>query len=181
MNLTKLFNTNKKNAFGVLLGLGLVVLVVVLVQYNSDKSKIFDGMTDNSVSPYNQPSMPSVPPSVPPMQSASTLSSESYLPVPGSSGQQSNAPAAMNLGPEDLLPRDVNSEWASINPASNDLQNINLLTAGQMIGINTVGTCLKNGNRQLLRPEPAIPKHETGPWNQSTNDCDDQYRRPDTW
>jgi hypothetical protein len=174
MNLTKLFNTNKKNAFGVLLALGLVVLVVVLVQYNSDKSKVFDGMTDNS--------MPAIAPAMPPpqLQSASTLSQESYLPV-ANSGSKEMPQSNMNLNPTDLLPQDSNSEWSSINPASNDLQGINLLTAGQLIGINTVGTCLKNGNKQLLRPEPAIPKQEIGPWNQSTNDCSDQFRRPDSW
>jgi hypothetical protein len=174
MNITKLFNTNKKNAFGVLLALGLVVLVVVLVQYNSDKSKVFDGMTDNSMP------APTVAPAMPPpqLQSASTLSQESYLPVAGPKEMpQSN----MNLSPNDLLPQDSNSEWSSINPASNDLQGINLLTAGQLIGINTVGTCLKNGNQQLIRPEPAIPKQDIGPWNQSTNDCNDQFRRPDSW
>ncbi len=179
MNLTKLFNTNKKNAFGLLLALGLVVLVVVLVQYNSDKSTIYDGMDNNfpviesagTVAPIQTTSQ---------LQSAGTLSQESYLPVPNSA-TQANPQGTMNLSPNDLLPQDKNSEWASINPASNDLQGINLLTAGQLIGINTVGTCLKNGNRQLLRPEPAIPKQEIGPWNQSTNDCDDQFRKPDCW
>jgi hypothetical protein len=176
MNITKLFNTNKKNAFGVLLALGLVVLVVVLIQYNSDKSKVFDGMTDSSVPGALAPAGPSASQ----LQSASTLSQESYLPVATAPSQATSQPS-MSLNPNDLLPQDSNSEWASINPASNDLQGINLLTAGQMIGINTIGTCLKNGNQQLLRPEPAIPKQEIGPWNQSTNECNDQFRRPDSW
>lgn len=178
MNLTKLFNTNKKNAFGVLLALGLIVLVVVLIQYNSDKSSVYDGMSNNDF-PVIENAGTVTPPGNQ-LQSASTLSQESYLPVPNS-GSQGAPQGSMNLSSNDLLPQDKNSEWASMNPASNDLQGINLLTAGQMIGINTVGTCLKNGNRQLLRPEPAIPKQEIGPWNQSTNDCDDQFRRPDCW
>ena len=176
MNLSKLFNTNKKNAFGVLLALGLVVLVVVLVQYNSDKSSIYDGMTNSasSVPPPPQVNQPSQ------LQSASTMSSEAYLPVPSSSPQPTPQ-VGMNMSSGDLLPQDKNNEWSSINPASNDLQGINLLTAGQMIGINTIGTCLKNSNTQLIRPEPAIPKQDIGPWNQSTNDCNDQFRREDTW
>ncbi len=179
MNLTKLFNTNKKNAFGVLLGLGLVVVVVVLVQYNSDKSRVFDGMTDNSVPAMGGAASVTASPL---LQSASTLTQDSNLPVPGSSGDQGVTQQAMNLGPGDLLPKDTNSEWASLNPASEESRGMNFLQAPQnIIGINTVGTCLKNGNRQLLRPEPVIPKHEIGPWNQSTNDCDDQFRRPDTW
>jgi hypothetical protein len=180
MNLSKLFNTNKKNAFGVLLALGLVVLVVVLVQYNSDKSSVYDGMTDNSFPVIDNAALVEPQTGSSSLQTASTLSQESYLPVPNSGNQQSPQ-GNMNLSSNDLLPQDSNSEWASVNPASNDLQGINLLTAGQMIGINTVGTCLKNGNKQLLRPEPAIPKQDIGPWNQSTNDCDYQFKRDDTW
>ncbi len=175
MNITKLFNTQKKNAFGVLLGLGLVVLVVVLVQYNSDKSKVFDGMTNDVPAPF-QPLAPTTPPAD--LPSANTLSQESYLPVGG--GTQPNTPPA-NMNPSDLLPSDSNSEWASVNPASNDLQNLNLLTAGQLIGINTVGQCHKNSNQILYRPEPVIAKQDIGPWNQSTNDCSDPYRRSQDW
>ena len=178
MNITKLFNTNKKNSFGVLLALGLVVLVVVLFQYNSDKSKVFDGMTSNSMPIENAGAI--APSAGAQLQSASALSQESYLPV-ANPGSQEVPQSNMNLNPSDLLPQDSNSEWGSINPASNDLQGINLLTAGQLIGINTIGTCLRNGNQQLIRPEPAIPKQDIGPWNQSTNDCNDQFRKPDSW
>jgi len=178
MNITKLFNTQKKNAFGVLLGLGLVVLVVVLVQYNSDKSRVFDGMTDSGSGPAPfQPLAPTEPPTE--LPSANTLSQESYLTVGGGNDQPTAQPANMN--PSELLPSDSNSEWASINPASNDFQNVNLLTAGQLIGINTVGQCHKNSNPILYRPEPVIAKQDIGPWNQSTNDCNDPYRRTQDW
>jgi hypothetical protein len=175
MNITKLFNTHRKNAFGVLLGLGLVVLVVVLVQYNSDKSRVFDGMTDNSMPMIENVTQAQFSPDVPPpqMPSANTLQQESYLPVHG--GNQAPPQSNMNLNPNDLLPHDTNSDWASINPASNDLQGINLLTAGQLIGINTVGNSLRNPNLQI-RSEPIIPKMEIGPWNQSTME-NDPFRR----
>ena len=172
----KLLNTHKKNAFGVILGLGLVVLVVVLFQYNSSKTNVKDGMvndthvSDNSLVPQNTQS------TVKPMSS-----DNNYLPVASmqsalmqSSPMQSSP--SMNLNPTDLLPKDSNSDWASVNPASNDLQGINLLTAGQLIGINTVGSTLRNPNLQV-RSEPVIPKIDLGPWNQSTIEPD-QYQRP---
>lgn len=173
MNITGVFNMHKKNAFSVLLGLGLIVLIVVLFQYNSDKSRVFDGMTNNSIQ-MSPPTQMTSPVQMPPPQlpSANTLNQESYLPV---NGGQPNTPP-MNLNPGDLLPSDSNSEWASINPASNDLQGINLLTAGQLIGINTVGNSLRNPNLQI-RSEPVIPKMDMGPWNQSTMEPD-MFRRP---
>ena len=74
------------------------------------------------------------------------------------------------------MPNDTNSEWANINPASNDLKNLNLLTPNQVIGINTVGSSLRNANLQV-RSEPAIPKANVGPWNASTIETD-TFRRP---
>lgn len=169
MNLSNVFNTHKKNGFGVLLGLGLIVLIVVLVQYNSDKSTHMDGMSNIAT-----PSAPAQTLSQPQaVNSSNTLSQESYLPVAG--GNTPPSMPQMNMNPTDLLPSDNNSEWASINPASNDLQGINLLTAGQLIGINTVGNSLRNPNLQT-RPEPVIPKVDMGPWNQSTMEPDPYQR-----
>lgn len=70
--------------------------------------------------------------------------------------------------PSDLLPKDTNSNWASLNPQGNgDLQNINLLKSGYHLGIDTIGQTLKNANLQI-RSEPPNPQVNTGPWNQST-------------
>lgn len=70
--------------------------------------------------------------------------------------------------PSQLLPKDVNSEWSQVNPrGSGQLQNINLLSAGALIGINTVGSTLRNPNLQL-RSEPANPQNYNGPWLNST-------------
>jgi uncharacterized protein YjbI with pentapeptide repeats len=94
-------------------------------------------------------------------------------------GMNSNKPSTCNqqtTDPSDLLPKDVNSEWSNINPANADLKNINLLSAGQLIGINTVGSSLRNPNLQE-RSEPVIPKTNIGPWNNSTIDADN-LRRP---
>jgi hypothetical protein len=80
------------------------------------------------------------------------------------------------VNPDSLLPNDANSQWAALNPTgSGSLQNVNLLQAGSMIGINTQGTYLKNANLQL-RSEPPIPKAMVGPWNNSTIEVDTMAR-----
>lgn len=77
----------------------------------------------------------------------------------------------------DLLPQDVNSQWAQVNPqGSGDLQGKNFLSAGALIGVNTIGQSLRNSNLQL-RSEPANPQQAVGPWLQSTIEPDLQ-RRP---
>lgn len=77
----------------------------------------------------------------------------------------------------DLLPQDVNSQWAQVNPqGSGDLQGKNFLSAGALIGVNTIGQSLRNSNLQL-RSEPACPQNLVSPWLQSTIEPDLQ-RRP---
>lgn len=80
---------------------------------------------------------------------------------------------------DDLLPKDAaNSKWAQVNPAGQgDVKDQNFLTAGYMIGINTVGSSLKNANLQL-RSEPVIPKVSVGPFLNSTYEASDVLRRP---
>lgn len=82
------------------------------------------------------------------------------------------------LTADDLLPKDAaNSKWAQVNPSGQgDIKKQNFLTAGHHIGINTVGTNLRNPNLQI-RSEPANPKMNVSPWLQSTIDHDDM-RRP---
>lgn len=81
------------------------------------------------------------------------------------------------LAPSELLPLDTNSQWAQMNPAgSGDLQGKNFLSAGALVGVNTVGQSLRNANYQL-RAEPPNPQMQVGPWQQSTIEPDLQ-RRP---
>ncbi len=81
------------------------------------------------------------------------------------------------LSAEDLLPHDAaNSKWAQVNPAGQgDVSNQNFLTAGWAVGINTVGSTLRNANLQL-RSEPPNPR---GAWPilNSTIEADN-LRRP---
>jgi hypothetical protein len=82
------------------------------------------------------------------------------------------------LTADDLLPKDAaNSKWAQVNPAGQgELKNQNFLTAGYHVGINTVGTTLRNSNMQL-RSEPMNPQMKVSPWNQTTIQPD-LNRRP---
>lgn len=77
------------------------------------------------------------------------------------------------LTPEDLLPKDAaNSDWAQVNPAGQgDVQNQNFLTAGYHVGINSVGSTLRNANLQL-RSEIPNPQVKVSPWLQSTIEPD---------
>ena len=77
------------------------------------------------------------------------------------------------LLPEDLLPKDVDSNLENGNGNEN---TINYLDAGRHIGINTVGQTLKNANRQI-RSEPANPRQEVSPWNQSTIEHDSMRKQ----
>jgi hypothetical protein len=62
------------------------------------------------------------------------------------------------LTPGELLPKDPNSIWAQQNPmGTGSLKGKNFLSAGALIGINTVGQSLRNANYQL-RSEPANPQ-----------------------
>ena len=81
------------------------------------------------------------------------------------------------LNPVDLLPQDVNNQWAQVNPTgAGDIQGKNFLSAGALIGVNTIGQSLRNANQQL-RSEPANPQVQVGPWQQSTIEPD-LNRRP---
>jgi hypothetical protein len=80
------------------------------------------------------------------------------------------------LNPSELLPKDVNSAWAEANPSGmGDIQNLNFISAGALVGINTIGQSLRNANYQL-RAEPANPQALVGPWMQSTIEPDLQRR-----
>ena len=78
-----------------------------------------------------------------------------------------------NLPAEDLLPKDAaNSKWAQVVPAGQgSVGDQNLLTAGYHVGINTVGSSLRNANLQL-RSDPPNPQMNVGPWMQSTIEPD---------
>lgn len=84
------------------------------------------------------------------------------------------------LNPMELLPHDMNSQWAAVNPTgTGDIQGKNFLSAGALIGVNTIGQSLRNANLQL-RAEPPNPQVGVSPWLNSTIEPDLSRRPLDT-
>jgi hypothetical protein len=76
------------------------------------------------------------------------------------------------INPSELLPNDPNSKWAQVNPmGQGDIAGKNYLSAGALIGVNTVGQSLRNANYQL-RSDPPNPQVKVSIWNQSTIEPD---------
>ena len=66
------------------------------------------------------------------------------------------------------------SGQANINPA--DLLGVNLLNAGYLIGVDTIGSSLRNANLQV-RSEPPNPQLQVSPWMNTTIEPD-PFRAP---
>ncbi len=80
------------------------------------------------------------------------------------------------LTPGELLPKDQNSVWAQQNPmGTGSLKGKNFLSAGALIGVNTVGQTLRNANYQL-RSEPPNPQVPVSVFNNSTIEPDSNRR-----
>jgi hypothetical protein len=99
---------------------------------------------------------------------AASASSTTGLP-PNCSGQA-------NINPADLLPKDNNSSWNLKPMGSGDFLGVNLLNAGQLIGVDTIGSSLRNANLQV-RSEPPNPQLQVSPWMNTTIEPD-PFRAP---
>jgi len=142
---------------------GAIVLVYAVYTYSDQKFVV----------PYepNQADT-SGRPRAPQQQQQQPQQPQSLTGMDGMTGQGGAPPAGASqlpvANPSDLLPRDSNNQWGSLNPSgSGDLQGQNLLSATFLTGIDTIGNTMKNANLQL-RSEPPNPQLNVGPWNQST-------------
>jgi hypothetical protein len=99
---------------------------------------------------------------------AASASSSIGLP-PNCSGQP-------NINPADLLPKDNNSAWNMKPMGSGDFLGVNLLNAGYLIGVDTIGSSLRNANLQV-RSEPPNPQLQVSPWMNTTIEPD-PFRAP---
>ena len=160
--------------------LGLLLLFVYVARYSNRKSSVLDGLSSQNM--HNMPSSNNVAhPNVADGSSGSVMpaqpagQNEVYASVSGIAGNQNIAPNCSRkpiVNPDDLLPKDENSQWAQLNPRGNgELNNVNLLQAGYLNGINTVGSSLRNANLQL-RSEPPNPQSQVSPWLNSTIEPD---------
>ena len=164
-SLTKFLKSN-----GFFLVLALIVLFVGLNLYSKNKSMILSPFTE--LNPHSDKKSGSLDTS---QVQGFEAPDGSAAPITGiTSPEPSGASCATKQisDPADLLPKDTNSEWAQLNPNGvGDLENISLLQAGHHIGINTVGSTLKNANLQV-RSEPVIPKTSVGPFLNSSIEPD---------
>lgn len=159
-NLNKIFTGNNKWVLAVV----VIALIFLLFSYSQSKGSVFDRMTDGSV--------PS---------SGSAINVVDKPPASNSgSGNFSDLPSNKNYtlqpvaNPSELLPKDKNSEWASLNPVGlggDGIQTPDLLQSGYHTGIDTIGQTLKNPSYDL-RSDPVIEKKFVSPWNMSTIEPD---------
>jgi hypothetical protein len=132
-----------------------IVFAVFLMYYSSGKSTIMDSMDVGTSS-----------------ESAATGAAVTPETAASVATTSAGYTAQDVANPSELLPKDDNSQWASLNPSSQNAPNTpDLLQAGYHIGLDTVGQTLKNANMQL-RSDPIISKGDVGPWNQSTVEPD---------
>jgi hypothetical protein len=103
------------------------------------------------------------------LDSVSASASSSIGLPPNCSGQA-------NINPADLLPKDNNSSWNMKPMGSGDFLGVNLLNAGYLIGVDTVGSSLRNANMQI-RSEPPNPQLRVSPWMNTTIEPD-PFRAP---
>lgn len=158
--------------------LGLVVLGAVVMQYSNRKGTSFDGMSNTNLYPSDMSPQPastgqqkSVSPANPAGQNEvfSSVSGEMSTSGYGLPPSCSRQPV---VNPDELLPKDENSQWAQLNPRGNgELNNVNLLQAGYLYGMNTVGSSLRNANLQI-RSEPPNPQVQVSPWLNTTIEPD---------
>jgi hypothetical protein len=141
----------------VMISVFFILVAVFLLYYSSGKTTMMDTMEDGSEQKEKEGLAHNVP---------EPVATEPFTEAgSGYSNKEVNSPT-------ELLPRDENSQWASINPSSQNAPNTpDLLTAGFHIGYDTVGQTMKNPNLQL-RSDPIITKSDVGPWNQSTVEPD---------
>lgn len=97
-------------------------------------------------------------------------SADNNMEMPSNCSSQS-----MNT-PSDLLPSDNNSGWSLKPMGSGDFMGVNFLNAGYLIGVDTIGSTLRNANQQI-RSEPPNPQLLVSPWNNTTIEPD-AFRQP---
>lgn len=147
---------------------GFIVLAVVLMYYTAGKVTVIDNM--DTKEPLVEKAQETVEDVVNAVTGSETKKEkkEEMSNTEGFEGYSTQDVA----NPAQLLPNDANSQWASLNPVSqNNPQIPDLLSAGYHIGLDTIGQTMKNANLQL-RSDPVIQKGEIGPWNQSTIEPD---------
>lgn len=146
-----------------------VVLIAIwlMMSYSNSKGQVLDTMYSKNGA---QPSSTNVKQMGAPLAESAPYNEPTTINVPPAGASEYSAQPVAN--PSDLLPKDENSQWASLNPIGDHKPILpDLLQAGNLIGLDTIGQTLKNPNLQL-RSDPTIQKVNVGPWNNSTYEPD---------
>jgi hypothetical protein len=165
-----------KNAMWIFVVVVVLFIIYALSSYSNNKVKVRDNMYSSGVVPQQASSVYAQQPT-PVIQNNMVQEVPQVHQVP--QVQHVTAPvlqqaAALNpvANPDDLLPKDQNSQWAALNPVNNGSPNLpDLLQAGALIGLDPISNTLKNPTYDL-RSDPIIPKQDVGPWNISTYEPD---------
>lgn len=72
---------------------------------------------------------------------------------------------------DELLPQEVPKDWFEVMPEPIKVKNRHLINITKPVGINTIGTSLKNPSHDI-RGTPPCPKFVVSPWLQSSIEPD---------
>ena len=135
-----------------------IVLACFMLYYSNGKSMIMDGMEAGASEPAGEKTESSAAPA------------DNVAAAPASAEVGAGYSSHEVANPSELLPKDENSQWSSLNPSSQKAVNIpDMLETGKLIG----GFSQTRGNANLqLRSDPPIDKQNVGPWNQSSYEAD---------
>ena len=151
--------------YAVLVLVGFILLAVVFMYYSTGKMTVRDSMEDRGSSETADTEEEKEE------EKASNPIVDAIQAVTDTEGFTGYSDKDV-ANPSELLPKDDNSQWSSLNPVSqSNPQMPDLLQAGYHIGLDTIGQTMKNANLQL-RSDPVIQKGDIGPWNQSTMEAD---------
>ena len=162
----------------VLLAAAAVVVAIAILQPNFfGKSNEGFQATLSAAANYSAPAGATSAPG--PAREAAVKQAPEVAPTPasgpadfGSAEAPSGCYPRDQLTPGELLPKDPNSIWAQQNPmGTGSLKGKNFLSAGALIGVNTVGQSLRNANYQL-RSEPPNPQVPVSVFNVPTIEPD---------
>ena len=175
-DLQKTFKTHH-----VLLLLGGLVLIYVIYNYSSDKNfypENYETVNRRSGSS-GSGNAPSGSGGNPSGANDGTFYVD-YAPINSGDSSMAGMPSNCNSqsmnSPSDLLPSDNNSGWSLKPMGSGDFMGVNFLNAGYLIGVDTIGSTLRNANQQI-RSEPPNPQLLVSPWNNTTIEPD-AFRQP---
>jgi len=161
----------------ILLILGGLVLIYVIFNYSSNKGM---PMPENYSNKQKQMTT-GVSSNMPPVGASENTFYVDSAPVNATNGNAmpglpTNCTGQAMNTPSDLLPKDGNSDWALKPQGSGDFLGVNFLNAGYLIGVDTIGSSLRNSNLQV-RSEPPNPQIVVSPWMNTTIEPD-PFRQP---